>query len=46
MSVSDHFVDLKNIRDSFPILDEKVNNHPLIYFDNGATKASVRHRCN
>ena len=37
MSVSDHFVDLKNIRDSFPILDEKVNNHPLIYFDNGAT---------
>ena len=37
MSVSDPFVDLNNIRDSFPILKEKVNNHPLIYFDNGAT---------
>ena len=37
MSVSDPFTDLKNIRDSFPILKEKVNNHPLIYFDNGAT---------
>ena len=37
MSVSDPFTDLKNIRDSFPILNEKVNNHPLIYFDNGAT---------
>ena len=37
MCVSDPFIDLKNIRDSFPILDEKVNKHPLIYFDNGAT---------
>jgi cysteine desulfurase/selenocysteine lyase len=37
MSVSDPFTDLNNIRDSFPILKEKVNNHPLIYFDNGAT---------
>tara|TARA_Y100000385_G_scaffold209505_1_gene217319 strand:- start:2026 stop:3258 length:1233 start_codon:yes stop_codon:yes gene_type:complete len=37
MSVSNPFTDLKNIRDSFPILKEKVNNHPLIYFDNGAT---------
>ena len=37
MNVSDPFTDLKNIRDSFPILNEKVNNHPLIYFDNGAT---------
>jgi len=37
MSVSNPFTDLKNIRDSFPVLKEKVNNHPLIYFDNGAT---------
>ena len=37
MSVSAPFTDLKNVRDSFPILKEKVNNHPLIYFDNGAT---------
>ncbi len=26
-----------NIRDQFPILDQKVNGHPLVYLDNAAT---------
>ena len=26
-----------NIRDQFPILHQKVHDHPLIYFDNAAT---------
>lgn len=30
-------IDIDNIRKQFPILDQKVNNFPLIYFDNGAT---------
>lgn len=29
--------DLKKIRTDFPILSQKVNGNPLIYFDNGAT---------
>jgi cysteine desulfurase/selenocysteine lyase len=29
--------DLKNIREQFPILQQKVNGNDLIYFDNGAT---------
>ncbi|MCK5632230.1 aminotransferase class V-fold PLP-dependent enzyme, partial [bacterium] len=28
---------MKNLRNDFPILQEKVNGHPLIYFDSGAT---------
>lgn len=34
---------LENIRKDFPILKEKINNTPLIYFDNAAT--SQRPRC-
>lgn len=30
-------MDIKKIRSQFPILTEKSNGHPLIYFDNGAT---------
>ena len=30
-------IDTKKIREQFPILDQKVNNYPLVYFDNGAT---------
>jgi len=30
-------IDLTNIRNNFPILSEKVNGKPLIYFDNAAT---------
>lgn len=26
-----------NVRKDFPILNEKINGHPLVYFDNGAT---------
>jgi cysteine desulfurase/selenocysteine lyase len=29
--------DVEKIRRQFPILDRKINNHPLVYFDNGAT---------
>ena len=28
---------IENIRNDFPILERKINNNPLIYFDNGAT---------
>lgn len=30
-------IDPKKIREQFPILDQKINNYPLVYFDNGAT---------
>jgi cysteine desulfurase / selenocysteine lyase len=30
-------VDWKSVRNDFPILDQSVNGHPLIYFDNAAT---------
>ena len=30
-------LDIKKIREDFPILHQKVNNKPLIYFDNAAT---------
>ena len=30
-------LDLQKIRDDFPILTQKVNGKPLVYFDNGAT---------
>ncbi len=30
-------MNIEKIRKDFPILDEKVNNHPLVYFDNAAT---------
>ena len=29
--------DVKKIRDQFPILNQKVNGHPLVYLDNAAT---------
>ena len=29
--------DVENIRKDFPILSKKINNKPLIYFDNAAT---------
>ncbi|WGH26100.1 MAG: aminotransferase class V-fold PLP-dependent enzyme [Candidatus Shikimatogenerans bostrichidophilus] len=29
--------DIKNIRNDFPILKKKINNHSLIYFDNSST---------
>jgi cysteine desulfurase/selenocysteine lyase len=34
--------DWKKIREDFPILDQKVHGHPLIYFDNGATTQKPR----
>ena len=30
-------LDIKKIRNDFPILSREVNNKPLIYFDNAAT---------
>jgi cysteine desulfurase/selenocysteine lyase len=30
-------IDIKKIREQFPVLHQQVNGHPLIYFDNAAT---------
>lgn len=30
-------IDLASIRSQFPILEEKVHGHPLVYFDNAAS---------
>src|SRR5947207_14329377 len=35
-------VDFAKIRADFPILDQKVHGHPLIYFDNAATTQKPR----
>jgi cysteine desulfurase/selenocysteine lyase len=35
-------LDPYNIRKDFPILKRKINNHPLIYFDNAATSQKPR----
>lgn len=35
-------VDWEAIRDDFPILKERINGHPLIYFDNAATSQKPR----
>ena len=29
--------DITAIRDQFPILDQQINGHPLVYLDSGAT---------
>src|SRR6185436_11448640 len=34
--------DWKKLRQDFPILDQEVNGHPLIYFDNAATTQKPR----
>lgn len=34
--------EIKDIRKDFPILEEKIYNNPLIYFDNGATTQKPR----
>jgi len=34
---SRHMLDINKIRADFPILSQKVNGKPLVYFDNGAT---------
>jgi cysteine desulfurase/selenocysteine lyase len=35
-------VDWKTVREDFPILDQKVHGHPLVYFDNAATTQKPR----
>lgn len=35
--IADISIDLKKIREQFPILHQQVNNHNLVYFDNAAT---------
>src|SRR6201987_5789532 len=35
-------IDSKILRKDFPILDQKVHGHPLIYFDNAATAQKPR----
>jgi cysteine desulfurase/selenocysteine lyase len=34
---TDITIDVKKIREQFPILNQKVNGHPLVYLDNAAT---------
>ena len=33
--------DITAIRDQFPILDQQINGHPLVYLDSGATAANT-----
>ena len=40
--VSDRPVDWETLREDFPILDQQVHGHPLIYFDNAATTQKPR----
>src|SRR5438876_3645289 len=35
-------VDWQSFREDFPILDQKVHGHPLVYFDNAATTQKPR----
>ena len=35
-------IDWAALRADFPILDQKVNGHPLVYFDNAATSQKPR----
>lgn len=35
-------LDLKSIREEFPILEQRVNNRPLVYLDSGATAQKPR----
>ena len=37
MKTKSKILDIKKIRQDFPILNREVNGHPLVYFDNGAT---------
>ncbi len=36
-AIADHVLDIKKIREDFPILQTKVYGKPLVYFDNAAT---------
>lgn len=36
-SVLDNTLDIQQIRQDFPVLDQQVNGRPLVYFDNAAT---------
>jgi cysteine desulfurase/selenocysteine lyase len=40
--VRDSLVDWNAIREDFPILDQEVHGHPLVYFDNAATTQKPR----
>jgi cysteine desulfurase / selenocysteine lyase len=40
--VRDSLVDWNAIREDFPILDQQVHGHPLVYFDNAATTQKPR----
>ncbi len=34
--------DIDKVREDFPVLKQVVNNHPLVYLDNGATAQKPR----
>lgn len=41
-SNADIYLDVKSIRNDFPLLHQKVHDKPLVYFDNGATTQKPR----
>ncbi|SHI42283.1 cysteine desulfurase / selenocysteine lyase [Flavobacterium terrae] len=41
-NLNNKMLDIQKIRADFPILEQKVNGKPLIYFDNGATSQKPR----
>ncbi len=40
--IADNSIDWQAVREDFPILDQQVHGHPLIYFDNAATTQKPR----
>lgn len=40
-AVKEKKIDVNAVRDRFPVLNQEVNGHPLIYFDNAATSQTV-----
>ncbi|MBC6400424.1 MAG: cysteine desulfurase [Ekhidna sp.] len=41
MEVTTHDIDIQSLRKRFPVLNQKVNGKPLIYFDNAASSQTV-----
>jgi selenocysteine lyase/cysteine desulfurase len=40
--MTDSAIDWASLRADFPILDQQVHGHPLVYFDNAATSQKPR----
>ncbi len=42
-TTSEQLLDIKKIREDFPILHREINGKPLVYFDNAATSQTPKH---